>query len=287
MEILIKSELKHLIDIHDLLNNVQNIEDVQSYKNITLDLTNLSFVSPIGAIALLQFFEEIIKLDNYHIILPEDKENLVTYIERMNFFDYCPEPITKVFKEKYDIDKMGQRVRNDQRKVLLEITKIQEYDDIDVLYDSVVYILKSHGMKSGNITRVANIFTELGTNILDHSGGTGYAAIQYYPKFDKIMIGIADTGKGMIKEIRKEDNEIESDLEIINKAFSGGFSSSKDIDRGWGLVDARDYSHEGTKHTSFELRTHKGLYRVGKNDIELINEKKYHPGTFYLIELQF
>lgn len=287
MEIVIGGELKFLIHVHNVLNNIKELKTGDVSKEIKLDLTNLSFVSPIGAIALLQLFEEIVLTDNYNIIIPEDKENLVSYIERMNFFKHCPTPIVEIFGRKYDLEKMSNRTRNDQRKVLLEITKIQNYEDIDVLYDSVVYILKNHCMKSENITRVANIFTELGTNILDHSGSTGYAAIQYYPKFDKIMIGIADTGIGIVEEIRRVENGNESDLEIINKAFSEGFSSYQDTDRGWGLIDARDYSYEDTKYTSFELRTHKGLYRVGKNEIELINEDQYHVGTFFLIEIQF
>jgi len=287
LKILANSEIKYLMDVHILLNQFKNRLNKFKDNESLIDLSNLTFVSPIGAIALLQLFEEINNFDKCKIILPKNSENLVTYIERMNFFHHCPKDIVHEFEKIYDITKFSKRSRNDQRKVLLEITKIVDYDDIDILYDSVVYILKSHGMKSAQIAKIANIFTELGTNILDHSGSAGYAAIQYYPSFDKIMIGIADNGSGIVKGIREVDDELDSDLEAIENAFSGGYTSSTDIDRGWGLTDARDYSYEDTKRTSFELRTHKSLYSVGKNEIELISEDSYYPGTYYLIEIEF
>lgn len=287
VKIQIKNDLKHLSDVHELLNQLENhLKDPQN-DNFVLDLSGLSFVSPIGAISLLMLFEETVKLNNYHVILPEGNKNLVTYIERINFFKHCPVPIFREFDEKYDLDKLSQRRRNDKRKVLLEITQIEEYDDIDILYDSVLYILKNHGMKSEQVSKIANIVTELGTNILDHSGKKGYAAIQYYPKFNKIMIGIADSGIGIVNGILEVEENSETDLEVIKRAFSGGYTSQVDIDRGWGLTDARDYSHVGAKETSFQIRTHKSLYNIGKNNIEVIKEDIYFPGTYYLIEIVF
>lgn len=287
VNILVNTELNRLIDVHNLLNQLKDSYSKSKNSEFVLDLSRLSFVSPIGAIALLQLFEEFSENANCEIIVPKYSGNLVTYIERMNFFEHCPEDIFQKFDERYNLNKICQRSRNDQRKVLLEITKIVDYDDIDILYDSVVYLLRSHEMKGEQITRIANIFTELGTNIIDHSGNTGYAAIQYYPSFGKIMIGIADNGSGIVKGIREAEDGLGSDLEVIEKAFSGGYTSSVDTDRGWGLTDARDYSHEGAKRTTFELRTHKGLYNVGKSEIELISEDRYYPGTYFLIEIDF
>lgn len=287
--------LKYLTDVHELLNIITYFK-AKGIKFI-LDFTNLSFVSPIGAIALLQLFEEFNEPEICQIKIPESNRKVITYIERINFFNYCPEKLLQEFEELHKISEISQRNRYDQKKALLEITKIANDDDIDVLYESTVNILKSHNMPSKQFSGIANILTELGANILDHSESTGYAAIQYYPKEEKIMIGIADKGIGIVNSVRKtvKDENI-SDLEIIEKAFSDGFTTSRDTERGLGLTEVRDYSHKGVKKTNFKLRTHNGLYNIGKDKIKIIfpknnnyemYNKNYYPGTYYSIEIEF
>ncbi|OZI13054.1 hypothetical protein CEW92_03465 [Bacillaceae bacterium SAS-127] len=280
-------ELKTLNQVDKFLTQfAKDLKRPSNRDELAIDLSNLNFVSPIGAIALLLLFEKISSLYKLKITLPKSQQNLVSYIERINFFKHCPESVKNEFNKEYDIEVLSKRNRNDTRKVLLEITKIEEDDDVDTLFDSTIYILSSHGMRNEELNKIATIVSELATNIIDHSKATGYAAIQYYPKFNKVVIGIADNGVGIVNTMKKVIKQ-GNDLDIIKQAFVGGMTSSLDMERGWGLTDAREYSYFETKSTLFSIRTHKGLYAVDKENILELSNSCYFPGTFFSIEINF
>ena len=73
-------------------------------------------------------------------------------------------------------------MRNNCSEVLLEITSICEPNDVYILTDSIYTIFKGVKVSPRVTANVANIVTELANNILDHSGSSGYVAIQYYKK---------------------------------------------------------------------------------------------------------
>lgn len=286
-KIQVDNELKYLTDINELFSRSHHLFFSPFKKKFVIDLTDLRFVSPIGAISLLLYFEKLGNLNNFKVIPPKDNKNLITYIERINFFKHCPSEITTEFSKEYNLEKISGRRRHDKRKVMLEITEIKVYEDIDILFDSVLYILNSHEMNGEQVSRIASIVSELGTNIIDHSDGSGYGAIQYYPKFKKVMIGIADNGVGIVNKIKKYENSDDTDLNIVKKAFSEGYTSFKDIERGWGLTEARDHSHENTESTSFQLRTQNSVYEIRKQEIIELDTSEYFPGTYFLIEIIF
>lgn len=282
-------ELKYLEQIDEFVKLFCNLFEKGNLENkkIIIDLSELTFVSPIGAISLLLLFEKLAGICEFDIMPPTNNLKLISYLERINFFKLCSVEVKKDFELSYDIDALSFRTRHDTRKVMLELTKVQCDDDIDTLYDSIIYILKSHNIESTEVNKIANILSELGTNILDHSLGTGYAAIQYYPYFKKVVIGIGDNGIGIINSFDETIEEAKSSaIDIITHAFTGG-KTSKKSSRGWGLTDAREYSFTGSQNANFYLRTHDSVYQVYKEHIELIKNSVFFPGSYFLIEIVF
>lgn len=281
-------ELKDIYQIDTLFVNCSNLlqqNNTNILRNAHLNLSGLSFVSPLGAIALLLLLEKLNEKFKLSITPPDSNEKLVSYLERIDFFKLCPINIKENFENSYDIDNLTKRIRHDTRKVMLELTRIKCYEDVDTLYDSIIYILKNHGVDSSVVNSVGYIATELGTNIIDHSEGNGYASIQYYPSFKKVIIGIGDNGVGVINKINSILSKVETNLSIISHAFMEGTSTG--IDRGYGLTKVREFSFLNSNNTKFFLRTHNGIYQVFKDSIEEKQVNVYFPGTYFLIEINF
>jgi anti-sigma regulatory factor (Ser/Thr protein kinase) len=281
-------ELKYLDQIDEFVKLFNDLFEKDKLDNnkVIIDLSELTFVSPIGAISLLLLFEKIAENYKFNIIPPNNNIQLISYLERINFFKLCSVQVKRDFELSYDIDALSNRTRHDTRKVMLELTRVQCDEDIDTLYDSIIYILKAHNIQSTEVSKIANILSELGTNILDHSLGTGYAAIQYYPSFKKVVIGIGDNGIGIINSFETIEENKPISIDIITHAFTGG-KTSKKSSRGWGLTDAREFSFTGSQNTNFYLRTHDSVYQVYKDRIELIKDSVFIPGSYFLIEIVF
>ncbi len=231
---------------------------------LCIDLSNVRFVSPIGAISLLQLLK---KLDSSFILKldpPMNNGNLLSYLSRIDFFNHCPEGVRNSFNDFCNLEQLSSRNRNDTSKILLEIKKLLTEEDVGEVFDATLNILSSHGMQSKFANRIAIIVSELTANVIDHSKGEGFVCIQYYPKTNKVNIGIGDNGIGIVNSLgphlRKELMGSHSHLEVIKLAFEEGITSIADEERGVGLTDVREKSFLGTKGTSFYLRTHRGIY---------------------------
>ncbi|PFK43194.1 hypothetical protein COI93_10220 [Bacillus cereus] len=283
-------ELKSIYDINKLFSSYSILRE-QEKKDIVMDLSGLNFVSPIGAISLLLLMDRMIKNHNLVIHPPFLKNTIISYMERIDFFKHCDSLVTEQFKEKYDLDILANRHRNDTRKVLLEISPIKCEDDVYNIFESSLSILRSHGMQSRNANKIANIVSELATNIVDHSEGIGYGAIQYYPIHNKVLIAIADNGIGIINSLRNHVQQMEdlSDIKVMEAAFEKGVSSKNTIieERGLGLNDVREKAYLDTKGTSFLLRTHEGIYEITDEGILCHRKEFYFPGTYIQLGIEF
>ncbi|MEW9576409.1 ATP-binding protein [Bacillus toyonensis] len=282
-------QLKSVYDVSRLLSSYSTVVLNESRKKkVEMDLSQVTFVSPIGAVSLLLLMNKMVKISKLKVHPPISKEDIVSYMERIDFFKHCNSIIVNQFEEEYDLNALANRHRNNRSKVLLEITPINGENDVHNIFDSSLHILKSHGMKSRNANKIANIISELVTNIVDHSEGMGYGAIQYYPAHNKVLIAIADNGIGIVNSLRKHIPKMKklSDLEVIEKAFLQGVSSKK-MKRGLGLTDVREKAYLDTKGASFLMRTHKSIYQITDGGIIEHSEGFYFPGSYIQIEIEF
>ncbi|OUB84496.1 hypothetical protein BK784_35545 [Bacillus thuringiensis serovar medellin] len=276
-------ELKSIYDINRLFYPYSGLHEHRK-KEIVMNLSGLTFVAPIGAIALLLVIDEMTRKHCFMVKPPFLKEKIISYMDRIDFFKHCDPIVIEQFKEQYDLDKLASRHRNDARKVLMEINPIECEDDVYTIFESSLNILRSHGMKNRDANKIANIVSELATNILDHSEGIGYGAIQYYPIHNKVLIAIADNGIGIINSLRNYVAEMKnlSDKQVVESAFVKGVSSKNTAidERGLGLNDVREKAFLDTKGASFILRTHRGVYEMNDRTTKEKHTGFYFPGTY-------
>jgi hypothetical protein len=215
-------------------------------------------------------------------------------MDRIDFFKLCSKNVRNCFEAAYDLNSLSNRYRsNDARKVLLEIKAISNSQDVYDMFDAALNILLSHGMQNIHANKIATIVSGFGDNIIDHSQGQGYGAIQYYPSFNKVLIGIADDGIGIYNSLfpslgRSDRRRITKESDVIKLAFEGGVSSAgEDTSRGWGLTEVREKSFLNTKGTKFFIRTHQEVYEIQDSDVLCHRKGKYFPGTYILLEISF
>ncbi|GIN23394.1 hypothetical protein [Siminovitchia fordii] len=284
-------ELGSIFDIDKLFHKFTSVVDIPFHEGeIKIDLSDIKFVSPLGALSLLLLLDKLDK--SFFIKVTPPPERVVSYMERMNFLEHCTKEVYKCFEKHCDLESLEKRNRYNKSNVLLEITSINEDKDVETVDESTRQILTSHGMKSSEANKIASIISEFVANILDHSKGNGYTAIQYYPSLNKVQLAIGDNGIGFVNSLKPtllETNKGKrfTNLKVIQSAFESRISSSSDIERGIGLNHVRSLSFEKIKGTSFFLKTHKAIYQVLDQDIVIRKRGEYFPGTYISLELIF
>ena len=103
-------------------------------KSSEIDLQEVSFIDPYGMVGLLEIGEIYKPKDNRKLLHLPESEEVLRYLERMNFFKIAPryftfEPSKPQLSEKY--------LRSSYSDVLLEITPIEKSDDIHFIVGKV------------------------------------------------------------------------------------------------------------------------------------------------------
>ena len=183
--------------------------------------------------------------DDRKLLLPKS-ENVLKYLERMDFFKYCYRYFARnsAFKNIHD-----RYLRKSYSDVLLEITPIEKSDDIHLIVSKVKEraqsILKAHLHYDENaINGFIVALSEVCQNIIEHSEQTGFVGIQKY-HFQKqnknvVKIAVMDLGIGFSGSL-SERVSITDDLKAIEMALLQGVSRHVDEGRGHGLAAVRKF----------------------------------------------
>ena len=215
-------------------------------KPSTIDLQEVAFIDPYGMVGLLEL-GKILKADGNEneLYLPKS-ENVLKYLERMDFFRFAPEYFVL---ECVKTDVTDRYLRRSHSDVLLEITAIERADDIHFIVGKVKK--RAHAILAKHLhydERAINGFivalSEVCQNIIEHSEDMGFVGIQkyYFKNMDKNLVKIAvmDTGIGFRKSLSKRFS-LKSDLQSIEKALLHGASRYRDEGRGHGLAAVRRF----------------------------------------------
>jgi anti-sigma regulatory factor (Ser/Thr protein kinase) len=202
----------------------ENFEEViQLFReSSTIDLKAVTFIDPYGMVGILEM-GEIFRSDGIKkpILLPT-LEEVLKYLERMDFFKVVSkyfnlEPSEPQISEKYR--------RSSYSDVLLEITPIEKSDDIHFIVGRVKEranaILKRHlHYDEMAINGFIVALSEVCQNIIEHSENKGFVGIQKYhfQNLNKnvVKIAVMDTGIGFKKSL-SERFSLKNDLEAIEK----------------------------------------------------------------------
>lgn len=214
-----------------------------------IDLRHMSFIDPYGMVGLLEI-GEYFKLEGIQkaVHLPESEE-VIKYLERMDFFEYAGKYFSLEPSELKISDKYSRSFFSD---VLLEITPVKKSDDIHFIVgevkDRANKILKKHLHYNDNaINSFIVALSEVCQNIIEHSEHTGFVGIQKY-HFNNInknvvKIAVMDLGIGFRNSL-KTRFDIKDDIDAIGRALLHGASRYADTGRGHGLAAVRRFVNQ-------------------------------------------
>ena len=282
MRILLPKNLKSVKDV-DLMNfNIHQCNSVNA-TDIYVNFNNLEFLSPYGVISLLLSLESTMNNEPLNLNVAADKMNLkvLSYLERINFFQLLPIEIKNQFYEQTILGDLELRGRYDRSKHLLEITPIREENDVENICEKI-YNICSILPNSKVCNDIAQISLELANNIIDHSDGYGYINIQYYSLNNTIRIAIADNGIGLVNRSRSLMPPNTSELEILENAFKNGSTTRTETQRGQGLGNVRNCSFNGyIENTKLTLKSGNNFFNLSQESISINPSEFYYPGTYY------
>lgn len=283
MKIILPINLKSIQTI-DGFNNSVYMYLGEKRKKITIEFRTLNFISPLGAISLLLAIEKLNEIykENLNINTNDINSNILSYLERINFFKFIPSDVKKIFKVTTDLELLENRNRNDTRKNLLEITPIKSLEDLNFICDRIFDIC-SHLPNNKICINIINIITELADNVITHSEGEGYVTVQYYPSNKIIKIAIADNGVGIVQKFKSHGHVGDNELEILKEAFKEGSSTDSTTKRGLGLQTMLDnsFKSEYMKTTKLLLKTGSNIYNLSNGEITIQQRGYNTPGTYY------
>ena len=227
-----------------------------------IDLRDVAFVDPYGMVGLLEA-GELLKSNGIHMTLrPPKSEEVMKYLERMNFFRFVNDYFTLVpsqppISEKY--------LRSSYSDVLLEITPIEKSDDIHFIVGKVKD--RAHAILERHLRydeRAINGFivalSEVCQNIIEHSENKGFVGIQKYhfQNLNKnvVKIAVMDLGIGFRMSL-SERFSLENDIEAIEKALLHGVSRHAEKGRGHGLAAVRRFVNQWNGKLSIRSGTAK------------------------------
>ncbi len=212
----------------------------------TIDLTDITFIDPFGMVGILEIGRYFKSLNTDRNLLLPKSENVLKYLERMDFFKYSGLYFTGQSENTHIIDKYFRKSYSD---VLLEITPIEKSNDIHYIVGKVKKrahtILKKHlHYDEDAINGFIVALSEVCQNIIEHSKHTGFVGIQKYhfQKHNKnvVKIAVMDLGIGFSGSL-SERLSFTDDLEAIEMALLQGVSRHMDEGRGHGLAAVRNF----------------------------------------------
>lgn len=218
----------------------------QISNNNSIDLSNINFIDPYGMVGILEagrYLRSSIAKKN--LILPSS-ENVLRYLERMDFFKYAKQYFNLISEKRQLSDKY---LRSHYTDVLLEITPIEKSGDIHFIVGKVKK--RAHTILHKHLhydERAINGFivslSEICQNIVEHSEHTGFVGIQKYRfhKLDRnvVKIAVMDLGIGFRSSLSQRVL-MTNDLNAIEDALLRGVSRYEDEGRGHGLKGVKRF----------------------------------------------
>lgn len=230
--------------------------------SLTIDLSDAAFIDPYGMVGILEI-GELSNSEGIHktIYFPKSEE-VLKYLERMDFFKFAA--------NYFELEPSGRRIsgkylRSSYSDVLLEITPIENSDDIHFIVgkvkDRANAILKKHlHYDERAINGFIVALSEVCQNIIEHSEKKGFVGIQKYhfQNLNKnvVKIAVMDIGVGFKKSL-SERFSLKNDFEAIEKALLHGASRYADEGRGHGLAAVRRFVNQWNGKISIRSGTAK------------------------------
>lgn len=204
----------------DMGTLIENLSCIENFERV--DFKEIKYYIPAAITALLCSLKSP-QASNIKFATINRNADSFKYFQRMDFFKY--------YKFKNEIEEEFTRHSSNNFSPILKITLTSKEQEIANIINSTLFGNKNiNESKKDNITKVIQYaIGEIVRNVIQHSEGIGYIASQYYPRYDYIRIGIADSGIGILESFKKNNSPYyqkeDNHLSIIKKALRNKTSS--------------------------------------------------------------
>jgi hypothetical protein len=233
-------------------------------ERVLVDARHTRWADPYGMLALLAIGEIARRRGERALLqLPEDAD-VVSYMGRMSFFEQA-EPLYEMHGPV-----RRKRVESGSSDVLLEITRIQSYDDVHDVVGRVneraqtILTTQLHYPRAQALQFTA-MLSEVCQNIVDHAEGAGWVATQSYTWQKRlggrrvVVIAVMDVGIGFRASLASAHAarfvDRWNDALALEQAFMHGLNRFHDPHRGQGLQQIRKNAGRWSGHVSIRSGT--------------------------------
>lgn len=229
-------------------------------------------------IGLIQFGRHVRLNGSRPLLLLPQSMDVLRYLDRMDFFTHT-EGLFEIEPQNFHIE--DRFFRSHHSEVLLEITKVENTDDIHIIVEKLreraENILNIHLHYSAiEVDSFVVALSEICQNIPEHSADIGFVGIQKYfygkkLKRNVVKIAVMDLGIGIRESLSPKyanSSKQWSDLTAIHLALYEGCSRYDDPGRGQGLTNVRKW---------VERWNGKMIIRSGTAHMGLIPEWDFTP----------
>jgi ABC-type transporter Mla MlaB component len=240
----VRVTLPSTVGINQLASLIESLSKVNAgVGNVELDCSQVKFVDPLGMTVLAAVLECLDK--RRRVSMPWLMTSTTSYLERMDFFNGIAIE---------DVNIPQNRVRNDQRNNLLEITRIKDSgkseEVADQLAKAIVGKIIGRGPKPIDFNApdteydqyhrpLRYALSELIENALTHAKREGsfnasvWVAAQYYKDQQnggRIQVAVVDNGCGFLATLRNHaELRAKTHAEAIRAALQPKVSCNRDM----------------------------------------------------------
>lgn len=240
----IRVALPNTVGVNHLASLIESLSKVRAGDgDVELDCSQVNFVDPLGMTVLAAVLERLDK--RRRVSMPWLKTSTTSYLERMDFFNGIVVD---------DVDIPQNRVRNDQRSNLLEITRVKDSgkseEVADQLATAIVGKIIGRGPKPIDFNApdaeydqyyrpLRYALSELVENALTHAKREGalnasvWVAAQYYKDQQnggRIQVAVVDNGCGFLATLQNHaELRAKTHAEAIRTALQPKVSCNRDI----------------------------------------------------------
>lgn len=227
-----------------------------------MDLRDVSFIDPYGMVGILEVGRFFNAGGMRKTILLPRSEDVLKYLERMDFFKYAG---SYFYLDAGGPNMHDRFLRSSHSDVLLEITPVEKSDDIHFIVGKVKNrahtILDRHLHYDDHaINGFIVALSEVCQNVIEHSESTGFVGIQKYHfhnlERNVVKIAVMDLGIGFRESLSERVTTV-NDIEAIKQALLYGVSRYVDEGRGHGLAGVRRFVNQWNGKISIRSGTAK------------------------------
>ncbi len=262
-----------------------NFEVVGDEGTISIGSPKGVFFAEPFALSMLAALGDEAASKNINVTLETPSVSGLRYAKRMHLFEFLKVSYDQSVTEKEESGKF------------IPIARVA---NADALKAFIAQLMSLWHLPEESAAAVSYCVSELVRNVLEHAGPScAYVCAQYYKEKQRVEIGVADRGKGILSSLHRNYPDLRTDQAAIVEALKPGVTGSKSFENaGAGLFFTKSLAKLSSSY--FSIYSGKACYRVRKSNPDgqitlfadplldkhdLWDNLEYWPGTVVAVDI--